>query len=173
MATNKIVGKWLEKHYALGLFVPFLVALAGTFLIGYVDVVTGPVYESEWLTGEVVLYILMIYSVINGLIINLLGSSLALNFSVRVRSSATLSGIAWFLPILCWTGVVVVFFWREPGQRGSVEYLFLLVNTLPYVAGLVFTFLRFRKQMKRSGAQVMGPNNNGLDGAASSANGGT
>lgn len=173
MVTNRRVGKWLEKHYALGLFMPLFIALAGTFFIGYVDVTTGPPYESEWLTREILLYIVMIYSVINGVIINLLGSSLALNFSAGIRDSAMWSGFAWFLPVMCWIGVVVVFFWREPGQKDSVDYLILLVNTLPYVAGLVFTFIRFRRQMRRAGAQSTGPNNNGLEGAASNENGGT
>lgn len=138
-----------------GVLLPAVPAFVGYSIYGLVDIWFGEPYVSEWMTKDFIALTTVVIVIVNALIVSLLSASLFLNAYDTVRKNLWLSFLSWFLPPMIWIGYLLEKY-RQSLTRGyedwQMESLFILSNTLPYLAGLLISFLRFRKKVRAEAA---------------------
>lgn len=107
-------------------------------------------YKSEWLTKESVLFMAVIYLIIYCLIICILSLTIFLNQKI-IRSIGTASFLSWFLLPITWIIISVyktTMFRIYYAPETTIELIFLITINLPFVVGLIYTYILFIKYKK-------------------------
>lgn len=91
-------------------------------------------------------------AIINAAIIAALSVAIFFNSSQMVRCNLFLSAITWFLAPMIWIGYFLFRAFLLIIERSSGDWDFLLLNTTPYLVGLIWGFSKFRRDMK--GAKI-------------------
>lgn len=139
----------LAKYFAKAVFLPGVLIIAGYVIFGIADAMFGEEYKSEWLTKNGVMVIGIGMVTLNALFMGVLATPILLNFYPKVSTNILFSFLTWFLCPLVW----IVYLWVGHYQyliRYSNQWVeesgFIISNTLPYLIGLVWTFIRFRQR---------------------------
>ncbi len=103
-------------------------------------------YKSEWLTREAAIRMDIIAGLIYCLLICLLALTIFFNRYDRISSNSVLSALSWFLIP---GGFICLVFEKALNEYLTVgttyETFFALIFNLPFVAGLIWGFRRFRR----------------------------
>ncbi len=138
------------KYYKIALLPSSLITIAISIVWGIIDY--DPGYKSEWLTSGFAVIWSIAMVIINALIISTLSLTIFFNALQNVRHRLFLSLITWFLAPMIWIGYfltkALILIFSDNSING--DRTFLLLNTLPFLIGLVWGFTKFRLEMKRS-----------------------
>lgn len=139
----------LRTCYKYAAIIPSLLAVTGyiIYAIIYVAFDLGRDYKSEWLTANALLPLTVLIVFINAIFTCCLSATLFLNAYRGVRSHAFLSFLAWFLVPMLWLGGLLINQQINSEHYFDEESIFVWFNTLPYIFGLLVTFIRFRKSV--------------------------
>ena len=135
------------KYYKIALLPSSLITISIEIVWGIIDY--DPNYKSEWLTPGVAIIWSIVLVIINALIISTLSLTIFLNDCKNVRYRLFLSLITWFLAPMIWIGYFLHRAFLLIIERSSGDWDFLLLNTIPYLIGLVWGFAKFRLDMKK------------------------
>ena len=110
-----------------------------------------PDYESEWLTPGFAVFWSIVLAIINAIVISTLSLTIFFNGIKNIRYRLFLSIISWFLAPMIWIGhyLIKALFLICSDDSYNGDITFLLLNTIPYLIGLVWSFTKFRQEMKR------------------------
>jgi len=142
--------KSLESYYKKAVILPSIIVILSSIAYGIWENLYEEKFKSEWLDANAILEISTVVVIANALFICILTLPLFLNNVAEIRKSIITSLLAW---CLC-PGIWIVFILRTHYQylvhhsyRLDRESVFVLSNTLPYIIGLVWVFLIFRKDL--------------------------
>ncbi|MCP4521315.1 MAG: hypothetical protein GY827_06440 [Cytophagales bacterium] len=134
------------KYYKMALLPASLVVIA--IYIFWSIIEYDPNYKSEWMNnGFAFLWGIMLV-ITNILFVALLSTTIFFNNFPVVRNNVILSFIAWFLSPMVWIGFLLSITFKI--HASSKDWSFLLVNSIPFLAGLVWGFIRYRQGIIRS-----------------------
>ena len=138
-----IIIKYYKKAILLsGLFVII-------FEIVWAFLEYDPDYKSEWLTSEFSIIWTLALVTINAIFISILSITMFVNIDPNVRNNLFLSFICWFLIPMIWLGYLlgeaILLILEKKSINGDI--LFLLVNSIPYIFGLIWSFVKFRQKI--------------------------
>jgi hypothetical protein len=131
--------------------VPTALVLASDILLGILDAEKNKNYRSEWLDEGSVLVVMAIMSLMHSGLVCMLSLTMFFNELEQVEKNAPLGLLAWFLIPLSWLGYLMgataLDGFRHVFNDGHV---WVFLNTAPYAAGLVLTYISFRKELINS-----------------------
>lgn len=153
-ADRSFYKKLLGRLYIQGALLPAVPAAAGNLIC--LAIAAGFVPSQN--NGDIIwtIFLLLFAWSLNTLIFLLLSAPLFLNLYAAVRRSPAASGTAWALLPTIWIALVFAKCLEsltEDQEHRWLGFLFLFSNTLPYPAGLVVTFIRFRKEAGKEGRE--------------------
>ena len=153
-ADRSDLKKLLGRLYIQGALLPAVPAAAGNLICLAIAAGFAPSQNN----GDIIWTILLLFFAwfLNSLIFLLLSSLLFLNLYPAIRRSTAASGTAWMLLPTIWIALVFakcLASLTEDQEHRWLGFLFLFSNTLPYLAGLVVTFIRFRKEAGKEGRE--------------------
>lgn len=135
----------MDKYYKIGVIYSSLVAI---FLSVAFSVVDNYNYKSEWLTAGSVIFLSIIFVIIYSLIISALSVSIFLVKFNRVKSSATLTLLSWFLLPFSFIAVILIHeinFKIKYQMESTNDITYLIIVNLPFIIGLVWSYLKYKK----------------------------
>lgn len=103
-------------------------------------------YKSEWLDYSTVMIWFIIMIIINAIIVSILSLTILFNYKESVRNNFFISFISWFLS----PGIYLGFLISKSFHISSNDKFFLLINSLPYLIGLTWGFIKFRRELNES-----------------------
>lgn len=109
-------------------------------------------YKREWLTTGSFFPIMFLMALVNSVIIGLLSLTIFLNRYPAIRNIPALSALAWFLLPMAWIGAILL---KSKSELFNFSYgvdsqgIFVMLNTIPYIAGSIWAFIQFRRKAKR------------------------
>ena len=133
----------ISRIYRWSLIYPSLVLLT---LVTVVSIIINADYKSEWITPGAAIEMDIAAALTYCALVCVLALTIFLNEYERVASNPILSALCWFLlpgGFICWFFAKAVLAFIVHGITSSIEYL--VVMNLPFAAGLVWGFWRFRK----------------------------
>jgi hypothetical protein len=139
----------LNRYYKRIVLVPTLFAIGGFVVYLIYQRYT---YKSEWLTAESFEPVFVAWFIIHCLIVCCLCLTVYLNRQRKIFTNTAWSSLSWFLLPMLYLGGLL---YKAGKSLRSHDYgldddLLFLSVTLPYVAGLIITFIQFRRAMKTS-----------------------
>jgi hypothetical protein len=142
----------LRTCYKYAVIIPSVLVVTGYILyaILYVTLGWGHRYKNEWGDSNAFLLLVIFIAMIKAVITCCLSATLFLNAYVPVRNNALLSFLSWFLLPMIWLGGLPVYeLYQNRGSSNGQGILFL-ANTLPFVLGLLVTFILYRRNIPSS-----------------------
>lgn len=137
----------LSKFYKNATIIPAIVALGINIVYINIDCIFSN-YKSEWLTTGSFAPIIFIMALFNSAIIMVLALPIFLNKYPTIKNNWLLSMLSWFLLPIIWLTILLL--------KSSVDLLvyngidspgiFPIINTVPYIIGLVLSYARFCSQ---------------------------
>jgi hypothetical protein len=141
----------LIQYFRKAIILPGSIIVLGFIIYGISDALFGNEYQSEWMTKEGAIFTTIILVVLNTIFISLLATPLFLNNNPKVRSNLIISTLTWFLSPGIWIGYLLTKHYNyltNFSHKFDSESVFVLSNTIPFVIGLAWTFIKFRKDLK-------------------------
>ena len=132
------------KFYKKALFIPIIFVIIIQIIWGLFSY--DPDYKSEWLSSEVFFLWAIMIVIINALIVSILSTPILLNKKPNIKNSFVLSIVTWLLPPLIWLGYLIGQAILLSIKKNSIndDILYLLLNSIPFVIGLIWSFVIFR-----------------------------
>ena len=140
--------KPLENYYKKAVILPSVIAVSSNVAYGVWEKVFGEKFKSEWMDADAILGISTVMVTANALFICILALPLLLNDITGIRKNIIASLLAWCLCPVIWIACILKThcqYLANQSYRLDGESLFVFSNTLLYVIGLFWTFLKFRK----------------------------
>lgn len=140
------------RYYKRAVLIPSAIIISGYLLFTIYDLVIGPGkdYKSEWLTAGAVDEYMIGIIILHCGIVALLCCPIFLTQYPRIQRSPILTFLTWFLLPAIYLGYllfqVCVAVYFQIDVTGAC--IFILPPTLPFVFGLIVTFIRFRKRKR-------------------------
>jgi hypothetical protein len=136
--------------YRRAIGIPWLVSIIGMV---FYSSITNRNYKSEWITVEGAIQMDILAAVVYGFIMCLLALGIFLNVNGGVRKSFLFSALSWFLiPV----GFAIIFLYGSSrdtvNQPPQIIAYFLALN-LPFLIGLIASFISFRKGLASANRQ--------------------
>jgi hypothetical protein len=139
----------ITRYYRLAVMLPGLIIFLGYIIFEIGFLIFGEEYKSEWLTNDVFVFFGVVIILVQAFIMFILSIPLMLNTHFRIRANRTKSFLTWFLAPMIWLVFLLVNYYRSINSFETVgESVWIFSNTLPYTIGLIWTFIRFRKEVK-------------------------
>lgn len=141
----------LIRYYKRAVALPSGIIILGYILYTIYDLTIGPSkdYESEWLNPDAADVILIGMVILHCGIVALLCSTIFLiHFSI-IRMSPILTFMSWFLLPMIYMGYLMYLPCRSVYSPVNVPvfYSLILSLTLPFIFGLILTFIKFRNRI--------------------------
>jgi hypothetical protein len=137
----------LHKYYRNAMLIPAGLVIAFNVIYGIFDLINSKNIKSEWLTNDSVFMVSIMMVIVNCILIGSLSLTIYLNKYRTVRQHIVASIFSWFLLPGIWIGYI----WSKHvnylllTHNGlDTESVFVISNTLPFVIGLIYTFIRFQ-----------------------------
>lgn len=137
------------NYYKWAVIYPSLFAILNVFIFTIVDYYISD-HKSEWLAPESIIFITVLFSIIYCFIGCLLALPIFLNSIEKFRANQLYIFLSWFaLPV----GVFIFTFFDQLKKTITIErelnsdLILMLVLNLPFVIGLVGSYLLFRKRV--------------------------
>lgn len=109
-------------------------------------------YTSEWLTSNGILPFVFITDIIFTVFFAIISSPIFLNTYNIIRNNMILSLLSWFLLPVTFTGVLLGYGVKHTmlsGEKDLNYLVYLLILTLPFLGGLIWSFTVYRRQLAR------------------------
>ncbi len=141
----------LNRYYRTAIFIPSVLVMVFNLVYNTILLIEDKDYKSEWFTNESFFIITIMMSILNCIFIGILSSTLFLNKYRKIRENIALSALSWFLLPSIWIGII----WEEHlvylsyNQYDFGETLFVISNTIPFVIGLFYSFIKFRQRERK------------------------
>gem|GEM_PF-6514692 len=97
------------------------------------------------MTAGEVISLSIIVSVLYGVIVSALATTIFLNKIKRVRSSRWLSFLSWFLLPLGFIGAVVTYTLLYENDEAGNSLTYILLINVPFILGLTWSYYKYRK----------------------------
>ena len=136
------------RYYKRAVFLPSAIIISGYILYMLYDLSIGPGkdYKSEWLTaGSIDVYVMAVVILHCG-IVALLCCPIFLAQYPKVQRSPILTFLSWFFLPAIYLGYLLFLLFQAIYFQFDVPgaCLFILPPTLPFIFGLLITFIKFR-----------------------------
>jgi hypothetical protein len=142
----------LLKYYTLAVLIPAVLVITFNIIYNLALYIKERDYKSEWLTAEPVFYYSILLILFNSAFICVLSLPVFLNKYIRVRNNAVWSFLSWFLLPMTWIGYLLsthIHYVIKYKQTIGDDSIFVISNTIPFIIGLVLTFILFRRNLKK------------------------
>jgi len=146
----------LQLYHRNAIMIPSMIIMGCFLLIGLADALFGEGYKSEWMTqgsGAIIGFAIV---TANSLILIALSATIFLNRIELVKRSFFLSMLAWLLAPSIWLGYLIgkhISYLSHTQSGFDVESAFVFSNTIPYLIGLCWTFVVFRRHGTDGGSE--------------------
>lgn len=136
------------KYYKIALLPSSLIVFAIEIIWAIVEY--DPNYKSEWMPPGFAEIWSIGLVIINALIISILSLTIFFNLIHNIRNSLSLSLITWFIAPMIWIGFFLTKAFLLVLSDNSIngDRIFLLLNSVPYLIGLIWGFIKFRQDLK-------------------------
>ena len=140
----------LARYYKRTVLATSLITL-GCNLVYFLIDASFSHYKSEWLTTDSMFPIMFLMALANAVIFGVLSLTIFLNHYPAIRNVSVLSALTWFLFPLTWIGLILLkskyelFNFAEGVDSLGI---FVMLNTIPYIAGSIWTFIQYRQKVK-------------------------
>ncbi|MBK8194673.1 MAG: hypothetical protein IPK76_16190 [Lewinellaceae bacterium] len=134
----------LSKYYTYAVIYPAVFAFIISTLF---SLIYGYGYDSEWLMAGDMVGTSIAASLIYSTLIGVLSLTIFLNKYEMVRANLIWNILAWFLLP---GGFIAITLVQEVNYTITYEsgfgsgIVFVLIQTIPFIAGLIYTFIRYR-----------------------------
>jgi len=132
----------LGGYYKKAVLYPLLLVVLFVILFSIAD---NYDYKSEWMTAGEVISLSIVVSVIYGLIVSALATTIFLNKIKRVRSNKWLSFLSWFLLPFGFIGAIVAYILLYENDEAGNGFTYLLLINVPFILGLTWSYYKYRK----------------------------
>jgi hypothetical protein len=143
----------MTEYFKKAIIFPGLLIALGNGIFGIVDIIWSE-FRSEWLTQGGVIFISIVMVSLNAMFIGLLTTPIFLNYNKKIRSNVLICFLTWFLCPIIWISYLLIKHYNYVmhfSHKLDEESIFVLLNTIPFVVGLVWTFIRFRQDLTING----------------------
>lgn len=135
----------MARYYRNATLYPALLAVFFTIIVSSI---LNRDYKSEWLTAGSVIAMSVGIAMVYSLLLSLLCLTIFLVAFETVKRSRLLTAISWFfLPL---SGMLIVLCYAintQDGEGDGEEFVYLCGLNFPFLAGLLFTWLHYRKSL--------------------------
>ncbi len=138
----------LHIYYVKSAIYPTMFVILSSIAFGIIDTNN---YKSEWLTGDAVMYYLMIFGIFYCLILCILSLTIYLNRLKIIRNNIVLNLLSWFL-----LPIGFIFFMVLSQIQSVVKYeesakdlFYVIILNTPFLVGLVWSYISFRTHYKK------------------------
>lgn len=136
----------LRKLYLKAVVYPGIVSVVGFTAYSIFDNIN----KDEWLPAEYSIVLLALFAIAYSLIVCALSTTLFLNNKINVRKNVIISVLSWLLLPIVFIAIMsiklIISELEIDGKLGDMFYMVLILN-IPYVFGLIYTFIKFRRSM--------------------------
>jgi hypothetical protein len=142
----------ITRYYRLAVMLPGLIIFLGYVIYEIGCLIFGEEYKSEWLTNDVFVFYTLVVIIGHALFVCFLSLPILFNDHIKIRTSRLLSFLSWFLSPAIWFLYMWIKHFHYLSGNSYIpdgESAFIFSNTIPYTIGLIWTFIRFRKEVKR------------------------
>ena len=140
----------LFSYYKKAVIYPSLFILLFCILSSIID---NLLYKSEWSTAKTEILMTIITSFIFSFLMCVLSLTIFLNRFKKLHSSLIWNIASWFLLPIAYITIVLTYAIQSRIKYefgfGS-DFIYLLFMTLPFVIGLYWTFMKYRKAIAAS-----------------------
>ena len=147
----------LTRYYRRAALLPSGILILGSIIYSICDLTIGPGkhYKSEWLTADSMDLYAIGMVILHCGIVSLLCSTIFLINYVSVRTSPILTFLSWFLLPMIYLGYLLALLCRSVYHQVDVQgtCLFVLSLTLPFIFGLILTFVKFQRRKTKEPLQ--------------------
>ncbi len=145
-----------KVYYLKAVIIPSGIVLVLNITYCIIDEIVSN-YKSEWLTKESLFPIIISLGVINSLAICFLSLTILLTKYAQIKNSLILSSLVWLLFPMIWISMILVksgadLFNFSDGLESPG--IFDILNTAPYIIGLLWSYIRFIGLSKNSDVGV-------------------
>ncbi len=137
----------LHTYYVKSAIYPTMFVILSSIAFGIIDTNN---YKSEWLTGNAVMYYLIIFGIFYCLLLCILSLTIYLNRLKAIRNNIVLNLLSWFL-----LPVGFIFFMVLNQIQSVIKYeesrndlVYIIILNIPFLVGLVWSYISFRKQLE-------------------------
>jgi hypothetical protein len=124
----------LGKYYKYAALYPAILVMLGNIIACII--IANEDFESEWLTADFIITIIIFMAFANAGIFCLLSATLFYNNQPRVYNNPWYSALAWMGAPGIYAGALL--------YKGYGD-IFIIANTLPYLIALAATYIHFRQ----------------------------
>lgn len=138
----------ISKYYRRAVFLPGLIVISGYIIFAIFDVIFGKQYNSEYLTNSGVWLATIAMVAVNTVFVGVLATPIFLNNQPKIRMNIAISFLTWFLCPMIWFFYLLSkhYHYLTRSHQLDIESAFVFSNTLPFILGLIFSFIKFRKE---------------------------
>lgn len=139
----------LKGLYIRGVIFPAIIVVMS---MGILSIIDNNDYTTEWMTKESVIFMSVLFSFIDSAMICILALTIFLNNKI-IRTSGPKTFLWWFLlPMTCIVVVVVKGLYHRQSDTGrtNIDLLYMTILNLPFVIGLIWTYILFKKSNART-----------------------
>ena len=138
----------LHIYYVKSAIYPTMFVILSSIAFGIIDTKN---YKSEWLTGNAVMYYLMIFGIFYCLTLCILSLTIYLNLIKIIRNNIILNLFSWFLLPMGFIFFMVLSqiqsIIKYEESRSDLFYIILL--NIPFLVGLIWGYISFRMHLKK------------------------
>ncbi len=134
----------LKRLYIKAVILPSIIVIVGMSILSITD---PHDYTTQWTSKESIIFISILISFIYSLIICVLALTIFLNNKI-IKPNGPASFLSWFLLPMTWIILALsksLYHSQKIGGGYDINFLYLTVLNLPFVIGLVWTYILFRK----------------------------
>ncbi len=135
----------LFKHYRKAVIYPAIFIQSFCVIYAIIDN-----YSSGWQSAKSVILMSYIASLIFSILMCVFSSTIFLNKFDRINRNLTWNILAWFLLPFGYIALIYVFEIENRIKFGfgfGNDFLYLLIMTVPFAAGLFLTFIKYRQEI--------------------------
>ena len=138
----------LHIYYIKSAIYPTMFVILSSIAFGIIDTKN---YKSEWLTGNAVMYYLMIFGIFYCLTLCILSLTIYLNLIKIIRNNIILNLFSWFLLPMGFIFFMVLSqiqsIIKYEESRSDLFYIILL--NIPFLVALIWGYISFRMHLKK------------------------
>jgi hypothetical protein len=142
----------IAKYYRCAVMLPGLVILISHIIFEICSSIFGEEYKSEWFTNGFFVFYALFIIMAHALFVGFLSLPILFNDHIKIRTNRLMSFLTWFVSPAIWFFYIWIkhfHYLSGKSYRPDSESAFIFSNTIPYAIGLIWTFIRFRKDVKR------------------------
>ena len=102
-------------------------------------------YKSEWMTAGEVIFLAIAFSILCGLIISALATTIFLNKFKKVRSNRLLALLSWFLLPFGFIAAVATHIILYEIDESDGSFMYMLLINVPFILGLIRSYYKYSK----------------------------